>query len=536
MRPLLIALLLFGCEAPEEEQEIPVVTVDPGPAFSLGDEQPCASPRSGWDRFTEVGQERGLTEIAVTEDTDKYPLLGFERMVVAEDVDLDGDIDLLIAGVSWLPTVYLNDGTAHFTVGPTVEPGDVFEPDLFGLADLDGNRLPDLVGNQFYRGSWMALNLGGGRFTEVQHLDPGIPGKVAATGVALGDIDFDGDIDAVVSGGAENHDSADVPPTVLLTNEAGVLTATGTLSEGYGVAAIGTTFTDRDWDGQPEILQITGADAPGLPNAFWEYDDGWTDIADELGMALNLAGMGVAVTDLNDDGFMDFCGSDVGAPLCMQTMPDGSYVDVGQALGIEPDVRFDEQWSTLGWAMSFADLDADGETELMQASGYDREAWGRGLVGWPDLLWTRTEPNGPFTDVSAIAGIDIAEDHYGIAEADFDGDGWLDIATAGPLTAPRLFLNSCGSGAWIDVELLGATVNASALGARVEVEADGRVWKREILGPRGSGQSPSRAHVGLGDRNVIDRLTIRWPDGEVTEAFDLPTRRSIEARHPEFVR
>lgn len=530
------SLLLPACEAPDEPNEVPIVTVDPGPAFTLGDEQPCESPTSGWSRFTEVGVERGLTEIAVDEDTDDYPVLGFETMVVAEDVDLDGDIDLLIAGASWLPTVWLNDGTAHFTKGPAIPPGPVDEPDLFGLADLDGNRLPDLVGNQFYGGAWVALNLGEGAFSEITHVPPGIPGKAPATGIALGDVDFDGDVDAVVSGGAEDHNSVDVPPTVLLTNEAGELTATGTLNEGFGVNAIGTTFTDRDWDGVPEILQVTGTDSPGLPNAWWAYDGGWSDIAPELGVDLNLAGMGVAVTDLNDDGFMDFCGSDVGAPLCMQSLPDGTYVEVGQALGIEPAERFDEQWSTLGWAMRFADLDADGETELLQASGYDRESWFRDLVGWPDLLWSRDQAGGGFTDVSAAAGFDLAEDHYGIAEADFDGDGWLDVATAGPLAPPRLFLNSCGAGGWLDVELLGATINASALGARVEVEAGGRVWKREVLGPKGSGQSPSRAHVGVGDFDAVDRLTIRWPDGQVTEATDLPTRRTVVARHPEFVR
>jgi len=67
----------------------------------------------------------------------------------------------------------------------------------------------------------------------------------------------------------------------------------------------------------------------------------------------------------------------------------------------------------------------------------------------------------------------------------------------------------------------------------VTAEADGQVWIREVLGPVGLGQSSARAHLGLGDVEVLDRVEVLWADGATTELSGVATRQRITITHPE---
>ena len=80
---------------------------------------------------------------------------------------------------------------------------------------------------------------------------------------------------------------------------------------------------------------------------------------------------------------------------------------------------------------------------------------------------------------------------------------------------PVLLRNEGGErGAWISLRLEDATPNRAAYGARVEVEAGGSTHRAEVRCPSTylSGGDP-RLHVGLGDREVVERIEVTWPDG-----------------------
>lgn len=71
-------------------------------------------------------------------------------------------------------------------------------------------------------------------------------------------------------------------------------------------------------------------------------------------------------------------------------------------------------------------------------------------------------------------------------------------------------------GNWVELKLIGTTSNRDAIGARVIVTAAGESYLREVNGGNGyAGQSTTRLHVGLGRAPQIDKVEIRWPNGQV---------------------
>ena len=105
------------------------------------------------------------------------------------------------------------------------------------------------------------------------------------------------------------------------------------------------------------------------------------------------------------------------------------------------------------------------------------------------------------------------------------------IIIAGPLESPKLFMNQCGEGAWLQVLLQGAEDNSMALGAQVTATVNGQPLPREVHGLRAQAQGPPRVHFGLGDVDTIDKLEVRWPDGTTNVASDVPTRRMVTATY-----
>jgi len=505
---------------------------------------PCDAPYAGLDRFTEVAAERGLAEQPWTEEEYQEFIFSadgvtIERMVVVEDVDRDGDLDVLIARRDNLPTVFLNDGDAHFTVADAMPPADPeLEVDLWGVADVDGDGLPDLFGNRYYGGGFEARNLGGGVFEALRpiQLDTPAGGELSAAAVAMGDLDRDGDLDAVIVSVHYDDEDPDSPPDPVFENVDGELVLAGWIDlGGYSVSSQASAVLDVGWDGEPDLWHFddTGSNGPGSA-IFTGFDAGpanVVDIAPELDADVSLTAMGLDAGDLTGDGRLDYCASDIGRPICLVATADGPFVQSGLALGLIPDQPAYPGHETVGWSMEFADIDHDGRLDVVHASGEDKLSRYEGRTSYPDLVW-QARPDGTFQDVSALTGIDSPDNHYGLVAADLDGDGWLDVVTAGPTVDPKLYLNRCGEGAWLQVDFHGPAAAAQAIGTRVELQVGDVVRRRQVLGPRASGQSPSRLHFGLGDVDRVDRLTVLWTDGEVTELSDVPVDRLVWAAHP----
>jgi len=118
----------------------------------------------------------------------------------------------------------------------------------------------------------------------------------------------------------------------------------------------------------------------------------------------------------------------------------------------------------------------------------------------------------------------------GLALADLNGDGWLDLIKRSLDQGNLMYVSRCGSEGWLDVDLhQPGTLNTSAIGAKITVTVGGRVQSRTITAG-GSGyasQGPAVAHFGIGDADTVDELEIRWPDGQTSRLTDLKARQRL---------
>jgi hypothetical protein len=144
-----------------------------------------------------------------------------------------------------------------------------------------------------------------------------------------------------------------------------------------------------------------------------------------------------------------------------------------------------------------------------------------------------------FTDIGMAVGADDIKDTRGMAVADFDNDGALDIITntnpgdSGDASKarPALLRNNIGSRRnWLAVELEGTQSNRDAVGAMVTIETGGEKQLRLLSAGSGfASQNSARLYFGLNDKTTIDALIVRWPSGRV-ERFEKVGDKTIVAR------
>lgn len=134
-----------------------------------------------------------------------------------------------------------------------------------------------------------------------------------------------------------------------------------------------------------------------------------------------------------------------------------------------------------------------------------------------------------FTDIAMAVGADDIKDARGMAIADFDNDGALDIVTnnnpgdSGDASKarPALLRNNTGARRnWLAVELEGSESNRDGVGALVLIETGKEKQVRLVSAGSGfASQNSARLYFGLGDKTQVDSVTVRWPNGRV-ERFE----------------
>jgi hypothetical protein len=407
--------------------------------------------------------------------------------------------------------------------------------------DLNGDGHTDLfVTTNTY--SVLLWNNGGGTFTDGTHA-AGIDvfGTFGwHTGAAVADVNGDGRPDIFVSGYADVNAPADGARgfplnyqafrDLLYLNEG--LDAKGhsrfrneSLKAGietkYVDHSLGAVFTDVNGDGRPDLYVANDLDPnrlyvnePGGPLGFHFAEEGGLS-----GVADPNAGMGVAAQDYSGDGRPDiFVTNSRGqGHAAFQATAGPAFTNVRSvfAPAVGPDAT--------GWGDSWVDLSNDGRLDLVLANGAIPVT---NLTKDAAALQVLANVKNRFANVSPAVGLHPGPlvNGRGVAAADYDNDGRMDIAV-NSIGGKLILLHNTGpSGHWLEVSL--ATFAPGAL--VTAVLPDGTRLVREVqAGSSYLSSEDPRAHFGLGKATQVKELIVRWPDGKVTQQRDIAADRIV---------
>lgn len=146
-----------------------------------------------------------------------------------------------------------------------------------------------------------------------------------------------------------------------------------------------------------------------------------------------------------------------------------------------------------------------------------------------------------FSDVGLAMGADDSKDARGMAVADFDNDGDLDIVVnvnpgdCGKPSIPVVMLrNDIGQKRnWLAVDLSGVNCNRDALGAEVTVHLQGptggtlKLMRHVQCGSGYASQNSNRLYFGLGEADRVSGMTVRWPGGKQQQFGEVPANRLV---------
>lgn len=478
------------------------------------------------------------------------------------DYDNDGYLDILLINGDWWPghplpgarptlALYHNNHDGTFT-DVTEKMGLKISMQGMGVAvgDYDNDGYDDLLitgvgGNRLFH------NEKGKRFVDVT-AKSGVGGDGWSTSAAWFDYDGDGKLDLFVCHYCKWTQATDVrcggevkiyctpeaypgEPSRLYHNEGGGKFRDVTQEVGMWDKrgkSLGVVVTDFDDDGRPDLI-IANDSEPTLAyrNATSAKLARFQEVAAESGLALGengrpRNGMGI---DAADDRNMGNLGvlvgnfSYQGAGLHHQ-MGAGMFVDEAQQSGIQqPSLPY------VTFGALFADMDNDGWKDILLCNGHTDDMTERSLpnqhVLQPTQLFANLH-NGKYSEIMG-SGLPQQLVGRGMAVADFDNDGRLDLLLIQNVGAPHLMHNeTAGGNHWVTLRFTGTKSNRDGYGAQVLLTAGGiRQTDMVRSGSSYCSASDRRLHFGIGSATRIDSLEVRWPSGQIDKFYALDVDR-----------
>jgi len=465
------------------------------------------------------------------------------------DFDEDGNLDLVLLGDHRVG-VYQGNGRFHFRE-VTAASGIGQKGKWHGLAtgDYDDDGRIDLFLSG-YGCSALYRNLGGLRFRNTTAaagvgVGPPEPDGVEEwrTGAAFLDLERDGRLDLYVlryarfgpktpqlcpMGARGEVKTACDPLTydsqrgVFYRNTGGGKFRDETKVKGFDAAGghgLGIALADYDDDGW---LDIAGANDEHPGDLFHNVRGRVEQVGTQSGTAFDAyghvhAGMGIDWCDYDRDGRLDlFVTTFQNEEKNLYRNLDGkAFTDMSLRARISEPLHL---W--VSWGARFLDYDNDGWPDLLVASGHvqDRAREINPQTDYPQpLILLRSLLGQTFEDVSGKAGPALEGRLVGraVCTGDIDNDGGVDAVVTNAEGQPLILRNvTPDRGHWLRIRLEGPPTNRQAIGARIELKTNAGKRVHDVS-TTGSifAANDVRAHFGLGEERPLG-VRVRWPDGK----------------------
>lgn len=523
--------------------------------------QPAGGTASARPTFVDATEEFGLAGLTQQDRTGLAAgALGPPELmtggVAVVDVDGDGWEDLFFPRVRQADVWMINrSGSGYEEAPPGMLPESAAEShgasawgDLDGDGDVDG-----VVGGIGDGGSVVYLQRDDGTMADATEFGLVVApnedaGEQLVFGLALADLDADGDLDLVASGWRHNRAAAAGQTAVFLNDGAARFSELpDAIPDAGSIAAFTTSVADVNGD---DTADLAIAADWGLSRLLAGNGDGtFSDVTTASGVATDENGMGSSLVDIDGDGDLDWFVTSVSAPGCEGPLNPtagggakgctgnrlylndgrGRFVDGTDAYGVR-----DGGW---GWGADAADLDNDGDLDLAHTNGFRPEQ------PPPDQRRYLSDTNRTFFNDGAArwaqdaAGVGLGSggDGRALVTLDVDRDGDLDVLEVDNLDGPVLYRNDRPVGDdWAEVRLVDAQ-GAPVVEATVWLRSADRSVRRDIrAGDSYLAQRPGTAHFGL-PADAPDRFTVqvRRPGDEAPKDWGVVERGlNAELRPP----
>ena len=526
--------------------------------------------------------------------------------VATGDINNDGLVDIYFTGNQVSNKLYLNKGNLKFE--------DITEKAGVGgdsrwytgvtMADVNGDGFLDIycsVGGKFGpKNNELYINNGNGTFTE-KAKEYGIDDIGNSVQGTFFDYDKDGDLDLFVANYPPtkfNSATGDYVQMMLHVkdNESGHLYRNDgnhftNVTEQAGVKNYGlslsATVGDLNNDGWPDIYVSNDFNSPDF--LYINNQDGtFKEVVKEVMAHNSFYGMGVDISDFNNDGNLDLFQVDMDAKdnrrkkanmssmnpklfwdvidagfnyqymhNCMQ-LNTGVYENgiphFGNVSRITGTSSTDWSWGPL-----FADFDNDGNKDLFVTNGTRREINNNDFfhsletlnLKPKDLLKKSQEipsekidnfmfqnnGNLNFEQANKKWGIEYKGFSNGVAYVDLDNDGDLDIVVNNIDDYASVFENSSSKlNNYVKVDFKGNSKNVYGLGNRVYVRTKKGTQMQELTLTRGFQSSVApELHFGVGEEKTIDEVKVVWTNGKVQKLNNVKANQTLHFKEQDAI-
>jgi hypothetical protein len=334
------------------------------------------------------------------------------------------------------------------------------------------------------------------------------------TGITFVDYDHDGDLDLLLSGSEKWPEGNS---NVLWRNNGNKTFTEWTSPTGLGEIGSTSAVILTDFNNDRAVDLVTAREGDFAPTIFVNPREGKYPRQPLYENAKLPATVGITVLDYNKDGWMDIAVTHDGAPgLTLWRNVEGEN-HIGRRF---ERVELPLKDTLRGWGLTPIDIDNDGWIDL--AAIVETKAG-------PCVKVFRNRGDGSFEDVSVALGLDKVKLTAPRGLIAVDDNGAADLIVT-QVNAPPVLLRNVGGNKnhSVRLDLTGFADNKTAIGAKVEVFANGHWQKWELAGASGyQTQGPPQILVGLGDAEGIDLLRILWPTGVLQDEIDLPRQPVI---------